>query len=279
MVGAQIRASRSLRRAISFLATPISRRISVLENAHEGEECYIFGDGASVKYFDLSKFSDKRGIAVGVMPHHRDFDRASIQYWILPEPMFFWPALRKGPYTSRIVRKRFQDFFKPPRAFRRRVTCVLSLTNFPVGFSRRTQYVFDQLPSGRPEIFALPHVEYFAGSVNASLTLAAYLGFRRAYLVGFDYTHNPPCAGHWYEIGPGIPQDFVDYNKDFFDWVMTIIDVVTVVPSPQNSYLPSIDYETLTGDALQFNENTDLLSQAELADLAVWTDYRIFPDS
>jgi len=261
MVGASVRASRTLRRAITILATPLSRRLRVLENIHEGEECYIFGDGASVKYFDLSKFSDRRGIAVGVMPHHRDFDRTSIEYW------------------ARFARKRFQNFFKPNKAFRRRVTCLLNLTNFPVGYSRRTQYVFDRLPSKKPEIFALPHVDYFAGSVNASLTLAAYLGFRRAYLVGFDYTHNPPCAGHWYEIGAGIPQDFVDYNKDFFDWVTTIIDIVTVVPEPQACYLPSVDYEALTGDILHFKENTELLSRTELADLAVWTDYRIFPES
>jgi len=148
------------------------------------------------------------------MPHHRDFDRASIQYWIPPEPMFFWPALRKGPYTSRKSRRRFQNFSKPIKAFWRRVTCLVGLTNFPVGYSKRTQYIFGHLPSKRPAIFALPNVNYLAGSVNASLTLAAYLGFKRAYLVGFDYTYNPPSAGHWYEVGPGITQDFDDYNKN-----------------------------------------------------------------
>lgn len=278
MVGAYLRDSPFLRRVVSLLGTPLRHRIKILENAHEGEECYIFGDGASVRYFDLSRFSDKKGIAVGAMPHHRDFDQASIQYWILPEPMFFWPALRKGPYTSRKSRRRFQNFFKPTKAFRRRVTCLFSLTNYPVGYSKKTQYFFGHLPSRNPEIFALPDVNYFAGSVNSALTLAAYLGFSRAYLVGFDYTHNPPCAGHWYEIGPGIPQDFVDYNKDFFDWVSTIIEVVTVVPSAQDSYLPSIDYATLTGDVLRFKENTELMSQTELLDLAIWTDYRIFPE-
>jgi hypothetical protein len=264
---------------IYLVAFPVLRRIRSLEASHQGEECYIFGDGASIKLYDLSVFGDRTGIAVGVMPHHRDFTRTDTRYWILPEPMFFWPALRRGPYTSRRTRTRFQTFFKPDKVLRGRVKCFLNVTNFPVGRSRSTFYFFENFPSRRPEVFRDAHVNYFAGSVNASLTLAMYLGFRRAYLVGFDYTHNPPCAGHWYELGSGIPQTFDDYNKAFFEWATQHIEVVTVVPTPQQTSLPSLDYEALTGKKLEYKENRDLLIERDLKDLAVWPDYRIFDDN
>ncbi len=276
MLRSSLRTLKLIRLGIGLLGTPILRRIRSLENSHQGEDCYIFGDGASIKYFDLSKFADKRGIAVGVIPHHRQFDETAIQYWILPEPMFFWPAIRRGPYGSRQDRARFQNFFKPTHRLRRRATCFLNLTNFPVGFSRKTHYFFDRLPSARPGIFNAKEIDYFAGSINASLTLAAYLGFRRAYLVGFDYTHNPACAGHWYEIGPGIPQGFDSYNREFFTWISQYLEIVTVVPTPQATFLDSIDYTTLTGASLEYHENTDLTTLEELTELAVWDDYRIF---
>jgi len=271
-----LRTLKTVRSGIGLIAAPLLRRIKALENAHQGEDCYIFGDGASIKYFDLSKFADKCGIAVGVIPHHRQFEETAIEYWILPEPMFFWPAIRRGPYRSRADRARFQNFFKPTRRLKRRVTCFLNVTNFPVGLSRKTFYFFDRLPTNRPEVFKIKEINYFAGSINASLTLAAYLGFRRAYLVGFDYTHSPACAGHWYEKGPGIPQEFHSYNKDFFSWISQHLEVVTVVPTPQETSLASIDYTTLTGGTLEYRENTDLITIEELTELSVWDDYRIF---
>jgi len=272
-----LRTLKLVRSGIGFAGAPVRRRIKSLENTHLGEDCYIFGDGVSIKYFDLAKFSDKCGISVGVIPHHRQFEETAIRYWILPEPMFFWPALRRGPYTSRRDRARFQNFFKPSPQLKKRVTCLLNLTNFPVGASRNTFYFFDRLPTNRPHVFSDKSIDYFAGSINASLTLAAYLGFRRAYLVGFDYTHNPPCAGHWYEIGPGIPQEFDSYNRNFFSWIEQHLEVVTVVPTPQETFLRSVDYQSLTGADLGYRENTDLMSIEELKELAVWTDYRIFP--
>ena len=40
-------------------AHPILSKVSRFKNKHQGETCYLFGDGVSIKYFDLSLFSDK----------------------------------------------------------------------------------------------------------------------------------------------------------------------------------------------------------------------------
>lgn len=249
-----------------------------LKDTHIDEECYVFGDGVSVKSFDLSNFCDKPGIAVGVFPRHIDAGAVDLRYWILAEPMFFWPALRKGPYSSRTARRRFQEFFKPQNMTQPGTVPILNLTNFPVGMRRRSRYIFDRLPSNEDDRFCVPDIDYFAGSINASLTLAVYLGFKRAYLVGFDYTHQPATAGHWYEWGRGVPQDFAAYNHEFFEWVTQHIDVVTVVPTPQTTHLTSVSYLELTGSPLTYRENDELLSRDALTTLALWAGYQIFAE-
>ena len=42
------------------------------KNIHEGESCYIFGNGISLKDMDLKKFSDKTSIGCGYLFLHND---------------------------------------------------------------------------------------------------------------------------------------------------------------------------------------------------------------
>jgi hypothetical protein len=255
---------------------PLHYQVGPLRGRHGGEECYIFGDGVSIKSFDLHHFNDKPAIAVGVMPHHVDFAKLDVRYWILPEPMFFWPAIHRGAYISRRHRKTFQDFFRPRHVLPKSVMSFLNVTNFPTGLFHNVRYVFDKFPRDRRFTHSSSSIDFFAGSINASLSLALYLGFSRAYLVGFDYTHEPATAGHWYETGMGIPQEFDSYNEEFFSWISQWMEVITVTPEQQQTRLASIDYQSLTGAVLSYRENSELLTQADMQALAMWPDYRIF---
>ena len=49
-------------RVIPFFANAQLSKIYKFKNLHKGEACYLFGDGPSVKYFDLKQFSDKISI-------------------------------------------------------------------------------------------------------------------------------------------------------------------------------------------------------------------------
>lgn len=117
----------------------------------------------------------------------------------------------------------------------------------------------------------------FAGSICAALTIAQYLGFKKAYLVGFDYTHNPPTAKHWYENVSQIlsPQELGDFHVQYFNTMMKYIEIVTVTPSLQVTKLPSINYKSLTGRDLSYRENFELLDQSDLDVLALVPDYKI----
>lgn len=44
---------------LHFISRSVIERNKKFKDAHAGESCYIFGNGASLKYYDLEKFSDK----------------------------------------------------------------------------------------------------------------------------------------------------------------------------------------------------------------------------
>jgi len=266
-----------LRKILRVVSSPILNRIKPMEGLHKGAECYIFGDGHSLKFASLGHLSDRIGIAVGVVPARSDFSLSDTRYWILPEPFFFWPFSPKGRYPSRNNRRIIQKFYNPKTFVPDSTKRLLSVTNFPWGFKRNTYYFLDFFPGFRGLLGDVKGTGRFAGSVNASISLAIYLGFKRAYLVGFDYTHNPPMAKHWYEYGEPEGVDLVDYNRDFFKTMSNEIELITVTLEDQDTFLPSITYKELTGEDLVYKENFELLRPDQLKALSAWPDYSVFP--
>jgi hypothetical protein len=272
-----IRKSRLLRKTIGFATFPITKQFGKYCDLYKSQECYIFGDGASVKSMDLKLFSDKPAIAVGTFPCHQDISYTNLKFWVLPEPMFFWPVFRKGQYKSRRAFRAHQKFFSPKTFVPSNVSKLLSVTNFPKGWSPNTFYLFDRFPHNHknpPSFFS--RSDLFAGSINASISLAIYLGFKKVFLVGFDYTHNPPTSGHWYEIGQGALQKLDDYNVEFFEAAQELIELVTVTSYETQTTIPSLSYQEHTGAQLIYKENHELTTQEVLVQLNKTSEYRIF---
>lgn len=260
---------------------PILRQITRLENLHAGEECYIFGDGSSVKKFELSAFADKVGIAVNAIPRHKDARQLNLRYWIVAEAAFFLPPLllsRKNRAKGFRNRLRFQSFYRRQPRDSADLTQITSLTNLLGLWRNHTYYFWDRLPR-RGRDHRSPRTDsMFAGSICAAITLAQYLGFSKAILVGIDNTHNPGTSHHWYEnttpiIKPQIPGA---YHREFFETMMKHIEIVTVTPTPQSTELPSVDYKSLTGRDLCYRENIELLTREDLETLALNPGYNIF---
>lgn len=42
------------------------------KNIHKGESCYIFGNGCSLKYYDLRKFNDRVSIGCNSLFSHKN---------------------------------------------------------------------------------------------------------------------------------------------------------------------------------------------------------------
>jgi hypothetical protein len=273
-----------LRSLGGFLTRPLLNRIKKLEANHEGEDCYIFGDGSSVSFFDLSRFNDKVGIAVNAFPRHIDAPRVSIKYWIVAEAGFFLPPIFKRRNMNEVSgfrnRVRFQSFYRR-RQSERDFIMFTSVSNFLTTLHPKMYYFWGRLPKVKKRFGYVSNHESFAGSICAALTLAEYLGFKRAYLVGIDNTHNPGTSHHWYESVRPIKSAQIPgaYHSEFFSEIQKYIEIITVTPFPQETELPSIDYETLTTVKPQFRRNIDLLSPRDLRLLALNPHYQILAEN
>lgn len=272
---------RFVRKLVWLVFYPVLSKIAHLESLHAGEECYIFGDGSSIKNFELSAFADKIGIAINAFPRHRGAQQLNLRYWIVAEPGFFLPLLFrprfkniKG-YRNRV---RFQSFFRRQPRDSSDLIRISSIMNLPGLWRDRAYFFWEQLPRGSRDHKNPRTDSMFADSICAAITLAQYLGFKKAVLVGFDYTHNPGMSYHWYENTTPIafPENPETYHREFFDMMLKHIEIVTLTPTPQSTKLPSVDYRSFTGRDLCYRENIELLAREDLEVLALYPGYKIF---
>ena len=66
------------------------KKINQLKNIEKDKTCYIFGDGASLKWYDLKKFKKFDSIALSYLPFHKNFKDLNFKYCLLIQPWFFY---------------------------------------------------------------------------------------------------------------------------------------------------------------------------------------------
>ena len=57
-----------LKQVLGNIARPITNRVLSFKGSHKGESCYIFGDGISIKWFDLDAFPEKPAFTLSCLP-------------------------------------------------------------------------------------------------------------------------------------------------------------------------------------------------------------------
>ena len=111
-----------------------------------------------------------------------------------------------------------------------------------------------------------PHRVFSANqsALSGMIGLAIYLGFKDVTLVGCDHLMRPRSSRHFYEYGvmdivehPGVVnQDVLLAAKEFVN-----IRVVTPLEDYQGDIIPHIQYDSLTGQNIEYKENYDIISE------------------
>jgi hypothetical protein len=251
-------------------------RMHQLYNKHSGESCYLFGDGVSLKYFDLRVFSDKKSIIGGYLPFHKDFSVLDAPYLTLIDPFYFYPLIRTTDEKRKVIRnhiqKKYRELFKefPDKYF------FVNLSNRPVVYSDNIYFHYRRLYDKRlPPEFISNHFNCFEGTLRAQILLAMYMGFENAYLVGHDYTHFPSRSLHFYERGEGLKTDLRLWNNEFFNYAGKFINITTVTLDGESETLPSVTYKSFSGRDPVFKENKEVVSSEILSLLETWPNYKI----
>jgi hypothetical protein len=123
-----------LRRFLIQITQSHQKRINSVRGMRKGECCCIFGDGVSLKYFDLKDFQNFPAIITAKIPLHLEVKDLDARYWVLPEPMFCWPT----PWTpnSRTERR----LHSPHRVKRLGIQPIMHATNFPYTIGAKSYF-------------------------------------------------------------------------------------------------------------------------------------------
>lgn len=253
-------------------------KLDGLYQRHAGQECYIFGDGVSLKWMDLHQFSDRPSILGNMGIFHKEVSALNIPYCTLIEPFYFWP-LTPGRVGGelRFIKNRTNVEHRRSIVQNPETIFFINFSNYPVLRSKNTLYVsrFYKPPFKSRNPFS-EREDSHHGTLAFQLSLAIFLGFKKAYLVGHDYTHFPARALHFYERGEGIVQGEKEFNREFIAYAAQYLDLVTVTVDGDSKTMKSMTYRELTGKEPRFRENTDIVDMDKLEILAAFEGYSIF---
>jgi hypothetical protein len=112
-------------------------KLDELYQRHAGEQCYIFGDGVSLKWMDLREFSDRPSIIATIGIYHRDVRALQVPYCVNTCPYWFWPIYlsrsnRAGQHRLAYVRHRLHEEYRKSITANPDILFFVNLSNYPV---------------------------------------------------------------------------------------------------------------------------------------------------
>ncbi len=257
--------------------------LSSFYNKHKGEACYIFGNGPSIKWFDIGLFNDLISISVGKLHYHNDFNKINVKYMVLPEPWFFvnrdlrkyFMSKKRAKYFDecRPIADDYLDFIK----YNQDKHFFINLSNLLSVRENNISYVNKELPrsiSKMNDIFRGHNA--FSGSFIAPLALAHYMGFSTVYLVGFDaWTINPVRNIRYYEKGEGVEGSNNPGELSWLKLLQNEMNVRAIIPSGESVGVESILYKEYTGFDPEYRENVEIVQKRYLEMLSTISAFDI----
>jgi hypothetical protein len=254
--------------------------IRSLKDKYKGSSCYLFGDGISIKWFDLSHFIDMTSIPVGALCFHNEVHKLDITYNVLIEPLWFFPFIRYPTANGKIIKNPIQSKYKREIKNNPGITVLTSWSNFPTTFwYNNILYVHKKFTFKEfNDHYLFNNYNCFTGSFRFGISLAIYMGFKTIYLIGFDYTHNPARVKHWYEKGQGVIKHnkYKDYDQDFIKVARKYADIITITLDGKSRHLDYITYKDFTGKDPVYRENMEIVNPEYLKVLSSWPGYTIY---
>jgi len=238
-------------------------------NLHEGESCFLFGDGPSIRMFDYSFFTKKIAITCGMQLFHRDFHKLDCPYYMLIEPYLFYPdwllRTQKRQYLKnhRIITNEIRNIIKA----RSDMNFFLNLSNI-FAIQRRNVFFLHKWLLYKDKKFK-PFLDWeinpLASSYYSSLSLAMIMGFKKVFLVGFDAYNIRASSYRWYQKGYDQHHDLVEKIRDpFLEIYCENIELFNISVEPTISLAQHVSYQEFTGQNSLMQDNKSIINSSYL---------------
>ena len=239
-------------------------KLENFKNKHSNESCYIFGDGISLKSFNLKLFNDHKAFFINNVIFHKDVHTLNLSYGVALRPLFFYEIFRKPDNKKKkfYFRNYLINYYKKKIKRYSDINFFLDFSNFPMLLKQNTFYLFREYTDINFEFFkecSKKNIKNFDSGLKGAISMAIYMGFKEIYLIGCDYTHEKSFSRHWYQKGSGIYYKLPNYYREFFQIACKYTKIITITKEGKGSVLPSMTYSQYTGKKLTYKENTELL--------------------
>ena len=225
----------------------------ILKNSCKEKSCVIFGNGGSIKYFDIKRYDGFFYMATSYAMLHKDIENLKPDFYVIPHSYDFYPFNYdvynppKGKWDFNYRRKIYERIIKKGKETR----FFINLSNYYGLFHRPKLlnffYTFNKYESSN-EDFEFDLDKNFNSSANSleqMIGISKYLGFKKIILIGCDYLGAPKLDQHFYSnkdpnIGKPIYDEYVKRIKK----LTKNIEVITIFPNG----ITSNDFKSFTYD-------------------------------
>ena len=238
-----------------FFFKLVSKNIK-FKNKYLDQSCYIIGNGQSIKYLDLSKFSKKKTLTCSWMYLHKDYNKLDKVADIHFHPGIYSPVW-KNPYSKKFeFNDKCKKFLYYSGRFEERVNLFTSVYHYPFLFKKKNIYYLHHFGKKDFEYNKIDPSKEFSllfGSLFSMLGLAAYMGFSKIYLIGMDYLYDNPKNGHFYEYG--VNKEDADVNNLYLERVEKILKFFSLNLNMKIFILSSLKFESKLLKNFSYEDN------------------------
>jgi len=253
------------------------------KNVHKGESCYIFGNGSSLKYYDLKEFNDRVSIGCGALFSHNDIKDIDLKYYYVSHPLFFY-NFWKNPYSKKYEKNKVGSFYRRKIKEHSGIQYFVSLSNYFGIKGNNINYVYHfgqankiKIGNQMDSVFSM-----MTGALPGMIGMALYMGFENITLIGCDYASDPKNNRHFYEFG-----EEVEFNSnanlhygEMLKSLHGLSAINTIVSDDQfeGEVVPSVSYSQFTNNEPIYRENNEVVSEKDLLELhdSLKNHYKIF---
>ena len=146
---------------------------------HNGESCYLIGNGSSLKYFDLEQFNDRLSIGCGQLFLHKDYSKLNVKYYYSGHPFFYYPYWT-NQYSKKFEKNRVGAICRENIKKNTETQYFVSLSNFFGIIGKNIYYVHHFDTQFHRRKYNLSNkFTYIDGSLSAMVGIALFMGLEK----------------------------------------------------------------------------------------------------
>jgi hypothetical protein len=261
---------RTIKKLLSFfwsLQTFRVRGNSKFKDLHKGQTCLIFGNGASLKYYDFDAIPDDLiAITCSFSLVDKRLKKKNVKYNIFSEPYIFYPYVYND-YVDKVQKNPIRRIFRKLIAENKHINFLPSITNSLAYFSKPSNVHYWH-HFGLKDFSSNDLAGKFSTCSTAldnMIGLARYLGFSKALLLGCDYMCNPKMEGHFYANKvPVFGKEDLESQKRIRKSVGDLDVLVICSKDVSSREFPSVTFEEYFKALEVYQTNKEIIDEDDL---------------